>query len=387
MIFYYDRLTESGTPIPNTVKDIENSDQSWPRTVQLRLLRMFDWAGIDYQTIPVDRFNVTGWYPIGISWFDFDVDYIDLIPSTTVQLIRDQHLRVLFYYHEGDNPEKIKQRLDALCLQHRLPEQCYLFVSANTRASELNNFVYFGDHECFFNYINRNQLPIANTARTPSRQFTALTRIPKDWRSVIMSQLWKRGILENSLWSFNTVEEPFSLSQKNNPIDVTKFINGRKRLKDFIDNHTPKSCDVLDSVEQNDHTFINTDLYLESFCSIVLETHFEADRSGGTFLTEKIWKCVKYGQPFVVAAPAGTIEHMRKLGYNVYDEYIDHSYDSIEDSTERAKTLLNEIDRLNKTINIEWYQQLNPARVQNIKLFKDRYQIALNNVIQEINQA
>lgn len=384
MIFYYDQLTDAGIPVPNTVKNLDNPDTEWPRTVQLRLLRMFNWAEIDYQITSIDKYNTPGWYPIGIGWFDFDVDYIALMSETARQLIEDGALRILFYYHEGDNPAKIKERLDQLCVEHNLPEQCYLFVSANTAATDLNNFVYFGDHECFFNYINRNQLPISNTARTPSRQFTALTRIPKDWRSVIMSQLWKRGILENSLWSFNTTEEQFGLSQKNNPIDVTKFINGRKRLKDFVDNHTPKRCDVLDSVEQNDHTVINTDLYLESFCSIVLETVFEADRSGGTFLTEKIWKCVKYGQPFVVAAPSGTIQHLRDLGYNMYDEYIDHTYDTVEDATERAKALLNEIDRLNTTVSPEWYQKLNEQRIYNIRFFKTRYQTALNTLAKEL---
>ena len=227
-------------------------------------------------------------------------------------------------------------------------------------------------------------MPVANTARTPSRQFTVLTRIPKDWRSVIMSQLWKRGILANSLWSFNTTEEPFNLSQKNNPIDVTKFINVRKRLKEFVDNHTPKRCDVLDSVQQNDHTFINTDLYLESFCSIILETFFEADHSSGTFLTEKTWKCIKYGQPFVVAAPAGTVQHLRDIGYAMYDEHIDHSYDTIEDATERAKALLNEIDRLNTVVSTEWYQRLNEQRIYNIKFFKTRYQPALHTLAKEL---
>ena len=195
MIFYYDRLTDTGIPIPNTVENTDNPDQAWPRTVQLRLLRMFDWAGIDYQIATVDNPGAPGWYPIGIGWFDFDVDYISLISAAGIELLQNNQLRILFYYHEGDNPQRIKERIDELCAEHQLPEQCYLFVSANTASTQLENFVYFGDHECFFNYINRNQLPVANTARTPSRQFTVLTRIPKDWRSVIMSQLWKRGIL------------------------------------------------------------------------------------------------------------------------------------------------------------------------------------------------
>jgi hypothetical protein len=42
-------------------------------------------------------------------------------------------LRVLFYYHEGDNPARIKNRLDEL-QQSLLPPNCYVFVSGNTAA-------------------------------------------------------------------------------------------------------------------------------------------------------------------------------------------------------------------------------------------------------------
>lgn len=384
MIFYYDAFNSDGNPIPN-LSNAEQSEKTSPYVTQLRLLRMLNRAGIDYNisTIGDTQF---GYYPIGIGWFDLKLDYISLISEGAKRLLKYGRIKLLFYYHEGDNPTTIKTHIDSLCAKHHLDEDCYIFVSANTQAKDLDRFVYFGDHECFFAYINRNQLAITPTAKKLVKNFTALVRIPKDWRALIMSQLWKRGILDNSIWSFNTLGEDFSLNQKNNPIKASKFLNGVARLTDFVNNHTPKEADVLSEVEQNDHTLINSELYTQSYCNIVLETMYEVDRSSGIFITEKTWKCIKYGQPFVVAGPAGTIEHLRQLGYNVYDDGIDHSYDAESDCTERAKLLLNEIDRLNTTVNIDWINKLNLARVHNIRLFKSRYNTALFNLITEIKQ-
>ena len=381
MIFYYDKLDETGTPIPNLSSlDSKDFDKSYPWVVQLRLLRLFNFAGADYNISTINKLATPGWYPIGISWFDFTIDYFELISTDAMALIRDSKLKVLFYYHEGDNPALIKHRIDQLCQDHGLENNPYKFVSANTAASKLENFVYFGDHECFFNYINRNQLPITSSNKIPSSDFTVLTRIPKDWRALIMSRLWKEGVLEKSVWSFNTVEEKFTTVQTNNPIEISKFDKGASTLREFLKN-TPKQCDVLDSVQQNDHTLINTDLHHESYCNIVLETHFDADQSDGTFLTEKIWKCIKYGQPFVVAGPAGTISHLRELGYNTYDNNIDHSYDDIENNTDRAAALIQEILRLKEIVNSEWLDSTKTERVFNLRHFKLRYQTALNNII------
>ena len=46
--------------------------------------------------------------------------------------------------------------------------------------------------------------------------------------------------------------------------------------------------------------------YANAYCNIVMETHFDADGSTGTFLTEKTYKPIKHGQLFFVAGPAGT---------------------------------------------------------------------------------
>jgi hypothetical protein len=78
----------------------------------------------------------------------------------------------------------------------------------------------------------------------------------------------------------------------------------------------------------------------------VLETHFDADGSRGAFLTEKTFKCLKHGHPFVLFAPADSLQALRNMGYRTFDHAIDNSYDLIADNTLRYLAVVDAIREL-----------------------------------------
>jgi hypothetical protein len=78
----------------------------------------------------------------------------------------------------------------------------------------------------------------------------------------------------------------------------------------------------------------------------VLETHFDADGSNGAFLTEKTFKCLKHGHPFVLFAPPGSLASLRGMGYRTFDHAIDTSYDSIADNTYRYLAVMRTVQQL-----------------------------------------
>lgn len=91
--------------------------------------------------------------------------------------------------------------------------------------------------------------------------------------------------------------------------------------------------------------------YAESYFSIVAETHYETDT---VFQSEKIFKPVMMLQPFVAAGEVGTIREMRNLGYDVFDDIINHKYDTEQDHRKRIDTLLREVDRLCNFSKSRW---------------------------------
>jgi hypothetical protein len=322
----------------------------WPYTVPCELHEHCATHDFPYQVGPLE--NCQGpdyFYSIGLGFFDFAIDYFELIPRQ----VFDQGNTVLFYYHEGDNPAQIKQRLDQLCDQKNLDKSCYLFISGNTAADSIKNFLWFPDHELL--YWHRNRSVPASSVHLNSRtyRFTILNRTHKWWRATVMADLQRAGILDVSRWSYNT-ELTLGDDVTDNPIEID-ILDLKDHVTKFLQNG-PYTCDNLDAQQHNDHHLHVPEHYTQSYCHVVIETHFDADQSGGAFLTEKTFKPIKHGQPFVVVGAAGSLQALRDLGYRTFDHAIDNSYDTEIDNTQRWQKILASIQKIREQDPDQWFR-------------------------------
>lgn len=299
-------------------------------------------------------------YPVGISWFDFSLDFFALMSDQVKSLLRNGNLRVLFYYHEGDNPHSEKVRLDQLCVEHNLPADCYRFISGNTQADNIDNFVYFADHELFYwrNSVVWNNIPQIGSEPHPykrNKEFTLLSRVHKWWRSTIVSHLHKTQMLNNSFWSYGNVD--IGDRYEDNPIEVWPFPGLDKYMATFLAGG-PYKCDNQTPKDHNSHWMFVPEHYSDSYCHLVLETFFDADGSNGCFISEKVFKPIRHGQPFIVFGTPHTLATLRSLGYRTYDSAIDTSYDSIEDNTERFVKIVETIEKIKQKDMHTWYMSM-----------------------------
>jgi hypothetical protein len=299
--------------------------QHWPHTTPAELFAHMDDHGVEY-TLSTQGGQ---YYTIGLGFFDFSIDYFALVQPNIMQGVAQSAVTVLFYYHEGDNPHNIKARLDALCVQHNLPVDCYRFVSGNTTANAIPGFVYFPDHELLFWRRNQNVAPAELHSGTRTYEFVALSRTHKWWRASVMADLQQSSMLDRSMWSYNT-NLILGDSPGDNPIEQLPGID----IPAFM-RQGPYTCDTLDAEQHNDHSLTVNEHYTNAYFNLVLETHFDADGSGGTFLTEKTFKPIKNGQPFVLVAPPGSLQCLRDLGYRTFDSVLDNSYDLEINNTQR----------------------------------------------------
>lgn len=386
LTFCFDRMSNPDVlGYPNLAQENlqpDNFDHVWPRCVPCRLLVYFKRHDLAVRQCLVDDAPVGSWYPVALAWFDFDCDYFSLIPKKTIDRVRKKEIKILFYYHEGDNPFDIDRRIQDLCLKYELLSTSVLFISANSRASNLRNFFYFPDHEFFFNFINRHQQsPIIDGAARPY-DFTVLNRTHKWWRATAMSDLWARGILDRSLWSYNTSVD-IRDRMLDNPIEIDHEPGWRSNLVEFL-SQGPYFCDGSDDKSHNDHRQIPSWLWQRSYFNLVLETHFDADGSGGTFITEKTYKCFKYAQPFVMIGPCGTLAQLRRHGYRVFDSVIDNSYDMIEDNTKRWLAIRNSIQQLASQDLHQCFLQCLPDIQHNQRHFNSGNSQLLNELIDSL---
>ena len=364
--------------------------QSWrefgshyPYTIPLRLqeycehhavkLNIVDLAG-DW---PADAF-----YPVGLGFFDFDIDYFELMPDRVKTELFWNHIRILFYYHEGDNPFKIKQRLDELCARHNLRNDCYVFVSANTAAKSIPGFVYFNDFELW--YWQRNEhtpaCDIHNESR--EREFTVLNRLHKTWRATAMADMRRQGVLDNSYWSYCQTGD---IVDADNPIQIDEFSELRSNTQQFLAG-APYFSDELSMEQRNNHSIQEPKYFNNAYCNIVMETHFDADGSAGAFLTEKTFKPIKHGQLFFIAGPAGSLQVLRDQGYRVFDRVLDNTYDRIADHTERWRKLCDAVKQSKHRLK-DRFEAAQADIEHNQRLFLQHKTDRLNILLEHINES
>lgn len=359
-------------------------DQHWPFVTPVRLFEYFDEYQISYDVQKIgETIPANSCYPIALSFFNFEIDYVALLPAIIKTACANRECKILFYYHEGDNPINIKHRIEALCSIHNLPSDCYIFISGNTVAKDLDNFLYFPDHEFIYQLRNKHHQPTEINLNARPYQFVALNRTHKWWRATIMADLHQAKLLDYALWSYQT-ELSINDNFNDNPIEVDT-LNIRDYIGNFYDN-APYWADNFTLEQQNDHSKLVLQHFNDAYFHLVIETHFDADGSGGAFLTEKIFKPIKHGQPFVVAGTPHTLTTLRDLGYRVFDSHIDNSYDLELDNTARWIKLRNTIAELTSKNMHSWFLSCIDDVKHNQDLYNRPKTTRLNKIIKDIHE-
>jgi hypothetical protein len=191
----------------------------------------------------------------------------------------------------------------------------------------------------------------------------------------VVADLKRNNLLTNSYWSYTT-DITLSEDRAANPI-ATDSLNLTDYIDDFIIG-APYRADTLSSAAHNDHSQLTAEHYSDSWCNIVLETLYDADGSGGAFLTEKTFKCIKHGQPFIIVGAPGSLLGLQSIGYRTFDHAIDYTYDYTLDNTERWRLILKEIARIRRQDQQAWFESCRSDLEHNQRLFARNKRTRLN---------
>jgi hypothetical protein len=89
--------------------------------------------------------------------------------------------------------------------------------------------------------------------------------------------------------------------------------------------------------------YLNARAYLDTYFSLVTETVFEHPYS---FRTEKIWKPIAIGHPFIVVSNQGYYKDLHQLGFKTFGHLIDESFDTIENNQQRIECIAQVVEDL-----------------------------------------
>ena len=380
----------SGRPMPNGIPLeqhhlIESMDGH--RLDYPRIIYYLHQCHIPRQIVQTTDAPVGAWYPVVLGWFDFSADYISMISPAAYTRIQQKQMRLVFTYHEGDNPARIRQRIDQLCADHSIDPDMVWLISGNTSADSVPGCVYWPELEFMYWRTVDRSAGARYHLRPRSQVFTGLCRIDKLWRKVFMSELWTNNLHKNGYFSYTqhllgNEDDYYGCALSN------AYLEQKQSQVDRFIAAGPFLTDELDTDAHNNYATNMTDLYEDSYFNIVLETMIDVDNSGGQFVTEKTFKPIFNNQFFVVVSGHNHMTHLRELGYQSFGRVIDEHYDTINNNQERFESVLELTKSLCAKPLTELhkiYQQLQPEIQHNHRVFVAGMRHRLQAVVDRVN--
>ena len=327
------------------------------------------------------------WYPMVLGWFDFSQDYISLISQSAADRMKKKEMLLIFTYHEGDHPGRIRTRLDELCVRYNIDPNLVWLISGNSSADQYHNTVYWPELE----FMYRRTVDYGSGAQYHTQPrphaYTALCRIDKLWRKVFMSDLWSHGLHQRGYFSYNQHLLGSEDDYNGCALDNYYLAACQSRVNEFIA-AGPFRVDDLDTAAHNNYHENMTGLYAESYFNIVLETMIDVDSSNGQFVTEKTFKPIFNNQFFVAVSSVDHQRHLRDLGYKTFGRCIDESYDSTSNNQQRFEQVLNLTKSLINSGQYNLHQlyiDLAPEIQHNSHVFQTGMEHRLALVVERIN--
>jgi hypothetical protein len=292
--------------------------------------------------------------------------------------------------------------------------QFILFTSLENLHLELNesnlHIISWGGDLVNQEFSYRKLLPVLDKNLNSDRTFISLNRNRRDHRIVTLSYLLSQGynkfgyitylsnkldlknepstFLDRICWEFDEPRHDDLRSKMINGYDLLMSLNVDDQDEFEIYNHYGLSA--------NDNaTNFNLRLrskYQNSFVEIVSESSFCAP---GFNITEKTANSFFACNFPILLGGSGLVQHLRDIGLDLFDDLIDHSYDTITNPFDRIVAALDNNQRLlTDTVYVKqiWTQcrsrfESNYEKIRTVYDWYDaRAERMLNKVIQTIGQ-
>jgi hypothetical protein len=186
-------------------------------------------------------------------------------------------------------------------------------------------------------------IPVEFSDQYRPYSFLFTNRKIRPHRRYLILELRRKGLLDHALWSCLNKH-----STHGHPEHTRIYI----KETDISIKHLDPGYDPIPAPDWIDGV-IYPPQYQHTWFTLVSETGFEYPHS---FRTEKTWKPILAGHPFIVCANAGFYRDLRNLGFRTFDHLIDESFDSIIDGKDRLDRLIDTVQWLCKQDLVKFWQ-------------------------------
>ena len=163
---------------------------------------------------------------------------------------------------------------------------------------------------------------------------------PYDYRCKLMDEVQATDLLEDAVWTWLMLPKNYDFKNWKPEIKYIDKDNLSEYSDERYEGYQPHRQDGLE---------------LQTNCFIQL---ISESTPNYFFLTEKTVKPLLHGQLFLVAGSVGFHKKLENLGFKLYDEIIDYSFDSLISYEDRVKGIIKNLQNLKKSNWNEIYKKL-----------------------------
>ena len=193
-----------------------------------------------------------------------------------------------------------------------------------------------------------NRTPEIFDNRDKPHTFLFLNGRLRPHRKFLLQSFKINGLLDQAIWTnldsssrpsktFRLMHQGQDLIQQDMPI---KYLDPRYEVPQYrtnLDTQPTRAFAKADLFKNGDtfdwgEVYVQPEPYIDTYFSLVTETVFSYPYS---FRTEKIWKPIAIGHPWIAVANAGYYRDIRNLGFQTFSHIVDETFDTIDNDMDR----------------------------------------------------
>ena len=306
--------------------------------------------------------SFTNWYRLLHRYFfselKFDLHYISSIldespyykissDQTTVN--QSQH-SIMFFDQEPIHPELIHYVRSAADWYFTPGQRFFVSSEKSTTVDRYTQGMNATSIYYFFHAIAANEWyhqyrwnkPVYKTHDHLYISYNNLVNPYRAHRIDLLCRLSDKNLLDQGMVSFNSPGQKY-LSKI---VDDCDWYTDESRaifLKQ-TQQLTNRTIDT-ESIEGSLSATVDLEYSQKAMLQVVTETDFYKNK---LHLTEKIFKPIVTGQPFMLLAGPGNLAYLREYGFKTFNDYWDESYDNISDHGKRVGAVVTQLERLSQ---------------------------------------
>jgi UDPglucose 6-dehydrogenase len=196
-------------------------------------------------------------------------------------------------------------------------------------------------------WVNKN-ISVDHAYENKTANFLSYNRVIKAHRCHLVGEMQLLGLTKNNMVSFVPSGEVYPGVFKS----ATEVLENSYLHPEALSRVLPvlNKQLVIDNYDVTQNGPVVGNHFEQSLLSVITETTYE---HGDVFISEKTFKAIAHGHPFIIVGPAESLRVLHQLGFETFDGIIDESYDQEYDPTIRMYKIITELQRINALTGTE----------------------------------